>query len=87
MQNVMGLKTSPCASIQGALWAKRLIKSDFQDRQKGDNPFAWEVVQRNYPGSNNCDPSLAWLAKIDWEDWVATELHQCVDDLWLMAET
>mmetsp|Transcript_26925 Transcript_26925/g.40745 ORF Transcript_26925/g.40745 Transcript_26925/m.40745 type:complete len:235 (+) Transcript_26925:1254-1958(+) len=87
VRNAMGLKQSPYASVQGALRAKMVIRSD-QGLSKGDsNPFEWKTIRRNYPGSQNYDSSLSWIAKIDEEGLLATELHQYVDDLRITAKS
>lgn len=85
-RNAMGLKTSPYASVQGALRAKRVMMDDSVGIGVGDkNPFSWATIRKNYPGSENYDPSLPWISKLDEEGRLASDLHQYVDDLRITA--
>mmetsp|Transcript_22806 Transcript_22806/g.34537 ORF Transcript_22806/g.34537 Transcript_22806/m.34537 type:complete len:256 (+) Transcript_22806:1963-2730(+) len=87
VRNAMGLKQSPFVAVQGLLRAKTVIRSKVGLGEGMENPFDWSSIRKNYPWSSRYDPSLAWLAKIDKEGLVATELHQYVDDLRITAKT
>lgn len=86
-RNAMGLKTSPCASVQGALRAKRMMMEDDMGLGVGDkNPFSWDRIRKNHPGSKGYNPTLPWISKFDEEGSLACDLHQHVDDLRITAK-
>jgi hypothetical protein len=78
----MGLKPSPYASVKGALRAKQKMLGN---RHDSGNPFQWEKVQLNMPGSDDYDPKIPWIAKVMKDGRLAADIHQYVDDLRLTA--
>jgi hypothetical protein len=81
-EECQGLKPSPYASVQGVLRAKQMMVGD---RRNETNPFQWERVEMNLPGSEEYDPTFPWIANIRKGGRVAADLHQYVDDLRLTA--
>lgn len=74
----MGTKTAPYQACQQGLRAKRLMLGDPSDL---NNPFQWDTVTENYPGSPNYDPSLPWVFKSRADGQLAADLQEYVDDL------
>jgi hypothetical protein len=81
----MGLKPSPYQAVQGMMIAEEIIKGNELDK---DNPFRWDAVRMNLPGSKNYDPSLPWVSKIrKGEKLIACDLVIFVDDLRVTGPT
>jgi hypothetical protein len=79
----MGLKPSPYQAVQGRMVAEELIKGD-----RSDNPFCWDSVRMNLPGSKTYDPSLPWVSKIRAGDnIIACDLVIFVDELRVTGPT
>jgi len=74
----MGLKSSPYNCVQGILHAAESIFGDPSDL---DNPFQWDHVELNLPGSASYDPSKPWVCKIRLDGSIACDLFIYVDDL------
>jgi hypothetical protein len=67
-RNLMGFAASLYNSIKMALVAKEICKGDrFQTGMGLDgkelNPFQWEYIQLNLPGTPGYDPSTTWIGK------------------------
>lgn len=77
VRNFMGMKDSPYRSIQLMLMIKWLA---YGERSKEDNPFKWERVELNLPGSENYDPTLPWVMKVRRDGHLACEIYIYVDD-------
>lgn len=84
-RNAMGLKSSPYLSVQGGLQAKRLMLGDPHDvsgeSDEEGNPFQWDSVVQNLPGSHAYDPTLPWIYKVRKDGRMATDLHVYIDDV------
>ena len=76
-QNWMGLRDSPYCSLQ---WQARLKIEVYGDRRDRANPFHWEEVVFNLPGSAGYNASLPWVMKIRWDGDLAAEVFVYVDD-------
>jgi hypothetical protein len=75
----MGLKPSPYQAVQGMMVAEDLIKGDRFDKS---NPFRWDFLRMNLPGSKAYEPSLPWVSKVRLGDNnIACDLVIFVDDL------
>ena len=74
----MGLKTSPYQAIQGMLWAHEQIMGD---PAAESNVFRWDRIVMNLPGSENYDPSRAWVCKVRVDGTLASDVHIYVDDI------
>jgi hypothetical protein len=78
-QAAMGLKSLPFQAVQGMMVAEDLIKGDHMDPS---NPFKWDAVRMNLPGTNNYNPALPWVSKICLGDNnIACDIVIFVDDL------
>ena len=84
MRNAMGLKSSPYNSVQGSLRAKRLVLGDPKDP---NNPFCWDKVTTNLPGSKSYDPTRPWILKTRKDGLHASDICQYVDDVRIIAAT
>jgi hypothetical protein len=80
----MGLTPLPYQSIQGVLWAKEYILGD---RQNPSDPFRFDPVQFNLPGSPDHNPTLPCVCKLRASGDPASELLIYVDDLRTIAAT
>ncbi len=70
-RNFMGLRDSPYRSLQMLLIAKTIAYGDRKDRS---NPFHWEEVILNLPGSWHYDPTMPWVYKLRWDKNLACEI-------------
>ena len=81
----MGLKPSPCQAVQGMMVAEELIKGDPKDPT---NPFKWDQVRLNLPGSKDYDLTLPWVSKTRLGDNnIACDIVIFVDDLRVSGPT
>ena len=76
-RNAMGLKSSPYLAVQAATRVKRKFLGDHSDC---NNPFCWNAVVLNLPGSPGYDPTMPWIRKVRDDGSIATDLHIYVDD-------
>lgn len=76
-RNFMGLRDSPYRSLQLMIKAKFIA---YGDRSDPENPFKWEVVVLNLPGSEDYDPTLPWVMKVRDDGHLACEVYIYVDD-------
>jgi len=81
-RNAMGLKPSPYNSVQGALVAKHFVMGNPKDPA---NPFSWDHLKFNLPGSPDYDATLPRLMKIRKDGLLASGVVQYIDDLRIMA--
>ena len=54
----MGLKSSPYNCTRVFAWSEDIIRGD---RSDPENPFEWDKVVLNLPGSPDFDPSDSWI--------------------------
>eukprot|EP00956_Cyclotella_meneghiniana_P026478 scaffold57383_cov35-Cyclotella_meneghiniana.AAC.2 len=73
----MGFSPSPYNSIRMALIAEEVIRGDKADSM---NPYQWNSVRLNLPGTSSYDPTTSWIAKVREDGLVACELFTFVDD-------
>ena len=76
-RNAMGFSPSPYNSIKMSLVVEEIIKGDRFDLK---NPFQWEFVRLNLPGTRTYDPSKPWIVKVRGDGLSASELFTFVDD-------
>jgi hypothetical protein len=76
-QNWMGLRDSPYGSLQ---WQARLKLEVYGDRQVIANPFHWDKVVFNLPGSKGYQADLPWVMKIRWDGKFCAEVFVYVND-------
>jgi hypothetical protein len=76
-RNWFGLTDSPYRCMQPLIRAKQIA---FGDRTKEDNPFAWDRVELNLPGSDNYDPSKGWVLKLRASGDLACDVFVYIDD-------
>jgi hypothetical protein len=84
-RNLMGFSPSPYNSIKMALVAEDVSKGDRrQSKVGGDgrelNPFQWETVKLNLPGSRGYDPCVSWITKRRKDGRIACDVFTFVDD-------
>ena len=63
-RNWMSLRDSPYCRIQ---WQIRLKLEVYRDRRVLSNPFHWDRVEFNLPGSKGYRSDLPWVMKIRWD--------------------
>jgi hypothetical protein len=84
----MGLKPSPYQAVQGMMVAEELIKGDPGGSGGPTNPFRWDKVHMNLPGSPEFNPALPWVSKIRLDDNnIACDIVIFVDDLRVTGPT
>ena len=76
-RNWMGLRDSPYRSLQ---WQVRLKLVVYGDRKNLANPFHWDHVKLNLPGSPGYRADLPWVMKIRADGTIAAEIFVYVDD-------
>ena len=74
----MGFTFSPYQAVQGVLWAEEEIlgPGDYEG-----NPFNFDQVILNLPGSDEYEPWRPWVYKVTSEGNTASELLVYVDDV------
>jgi len=75
---MMGLTSSPYVSVRGTHSAEELV---FGDRMDPNNPFRWDHVHLNLPGSPSYTPLLPWVSKVRQDGIMAAGSTRFVDDL------
>jgi hypothetical protein len=73
----MGLRDSPYRSLQ---WQARLKIEVHGDRRLTTNPFHWEKVEMNLPGSTGYRANFPWVMKVRWDRELAAEVFVYMDD-------
>jgi hypothetical protein len=81
-RNWMGLRDSPYRNLQ---WQVRLKLEVYGDRRAPSNPFHWDRVEFNLPGSKGYWSYLPWIMKIRADGFLAAEIFVYVDDCWAVA--
>ena len=76
-RNWMGLRDSPYRSLQ---WQVRLKLEVYGDRKALDNPYHWDRVEFNLPGSKGYRSDLPWVMKIQCDGHLAANFFVYVDD-------
>ncbi|KAL7468881.1 hypothetical protein ACHAXS_009127 [Conticribra weissflogii] len=76
-RNWMGLTDSPYRSLQMMLKAKHVA---YGNRRCIKNPFRWELVILNLPGSESYNPTLPWVMKVRADGHLACEVYVYVDN-------
>ena len=59
-RTLMGFRLSPYIATQMFAWSKEVIIGDYSDPS---NPFFWDKIVFNQPGTQLYDPSLTWIYK------------------------
>jgi hypothetical protein len=80
----MGLRDSPYRSIQ---WQICLKLEVYGDRWVLSNPFHWDRVQFNLPGSKGYRADLPWVMKIRCDGHLATEVYVYMDEGWVTGHS
>ena len=57
---LMGFKPSPYVTTQTFAWSEEIILGNHLDET---NPFFWNEVKMNFPGSTGYDPAMPWVYK------------------------
>ncbi len=76
-RNWMGLRDSPYRSLQ---WQVRLKMEVYGNRKDAANPFHWNHVEFNLPGSKGYRSDLPWVMKIRVDGFLAAKIFMYVDD-------
>ena len=76
-RNWMGLRDSPYRSLQ---WQVHLKLEVYGDRKALDNPYHWDRVEFNLPGSKGYRSDLPWVMKIRCDGHLAAEIFVYVND-------
>jgi hypothetical protein len=76
-RNLMGFKPSPYNLVCTYLVAKDVIRGD---RHNPSNPFQWDYVKLNLPGTWDYNPSQAWISKRRLDGTLASNFVCFVDD-------
>ena len=67
-----------------ALAAEEVVHGD---RPSPSNPFQWDHVRLNLPGTLSYDPSKTWIARVRLDGMLACVLFTFVDDERIAAPT
>ena len=76
-RNLMGFRSSPYNSVRMYLIIEEMIRGD---RRDGSNPFQWESLMLNLPGTEAYNPSLPWVMQLRADNSMASGLTCFVDD-------
>ena len=80
----MGLHNLPYRSLQ---WQVRLKFEVYGNRKDLNNPFHWDKVVWNLPGSTGYQADLPWVMKIRQDGHLLEEIFVYVDDGWVAAHS
>lgn len=61
-RTLMGLRLSPFICTQSFAWGEEIVRGDLKAEK---NPFRWDKVVLNLPGSETYDPSMPWVYRWD----------------------
>jgi hypothetical protein len=84
-RNAMGLRSSPYLSVQSAARMKRAFLGNRRDEIS--NPFQWDRVITNLPGTPEYNASLPWIMKARTDGLIAVDLHVYIDDVRITGPT
>ena len=84
-RDLMGFAPSPYNSVKMALVAEEVSKGDCHQSNVGCggrelNPFQWETVKLNLPGSRDYNPCDSWITKQRKDGRIACDVFTFVDD-------
>ena len=75
---MMGLKPSPYFCVKGTYLAEEVAMGNPADV---NNPFHWETVRLNLPGSPLYQPDLPWVSRLTSTGCLAGHSSRYIDDL------
>ena len=78
------MRPSPYNSVQCVLISKHFIMGNPKDES---NPFSWDRIELNVPGSQNYDYSKPWIMKVRKDGELASGVAQYIDNIRVMAYT
>jgi hypothetical protein len=80
---VMGLRSSPHGCVKMHTLGEEVVRGDQSDRK---NPFFFDSVRLNLPGSSNYDPTIPRVSKLRTDTGlIANDMVSYVDDKRLVA--
>jgi hypothetical protein len=84
-RNLMGFAPSPYNSVKMALVVEEVSRGDRHQASMGcdgreKNPFQWETVKLNLPGSKGYDPCDSWITKRRKDGQIECDVFTFVDD-------
>jgi hypothetical protein len=84
-RNLMGFAASPYNSIRMALVAEEICKGGRLETGAGVdgkelNPFQWNHIRLNLPGTEGYDPCTTWISKRREDGRIACDVFTFVDD-------
>ena len=82
-RNLMGFRSSPYNSVCMYLIAEEMIRGD---RWDSSNPFHWESLKLNLPGTEAYNPTLPWIAQLRPDGSTASGMTCFVDDQRVVGE-
>ena len=82
-RNLMGFRSSPYNSVRMYLIAEEMIRGD---RWDSSNPFHWESLKLNLPGTEAYNPTLPWIAQLRPDGSTASGMTCFVDDQRVVGE-
>lgn len=89
---LMGFSASPYNAIKMALVVEEVVLGNRHETRRGSdgkelNPFQWDRVRLNLPGTPDYDPRLSWISKLRKDGLLACGLFTFVDDERITAPT
>ena len=76
-KNLMGFRSSPYNSVKMYLIVEEVVRGD---RRDPTNPFQWDHIKLNLPGTPEYNPLLSWITKRRIDSSLASDLVDFVDD-------
>ena len=74
---MIGLTDSPYHALQTVIWAKDLVLINIQEKE---NPFKWDIMMNNLPGTSTDDCCRSWVYKKRSYRSIAPDMFVYVDD-------
>ena len=81
---IMGITDLPYHACQAVTGAKCIA---MEDRLESNNPFAWENVVMELPGTEEYDYQSTWVFKKRFDGLLAVEFFIYVEKGWLIGPT
>ena len=82
-RTLMGFRSSPYIACKSYGWTVDMARGNRLDEK---NPFRWNSVRLNLPGSENYDPQIPWVSKM-YNNEEAADVVVYVDDVRLYGSS
>jgi len=82
-RTLMGFRSSPYIAVKMFGWTLDMVRGNKNDL---NNPFRWNRIRLNLPGSDGYNPMIPWVCKM-WNNEEASDAKPYVDDIRVHGST